>query len=165
MPIREVISGPRTGTGERAPRSGGGSRPPGSWFPTPRDLAPRPRFWAHSRVRSPVLGSLQGHVPGPLPGSGASSRVGSAVLASMQIFFQGHCRFYFYFRFISQAQAEIFRPIFLASRYHFSKFCQGCESEGRVDSVRARPRLRARLGGSEDSWWAFGEAVCVGASS
>ena len=34
---------------------------------------------AHSRVRSPVLGSLQGHVPGPLPGSGASSRVGSAV--------------------------------------------------------------------------------------
>ena len=75
------------------------------------------------------------------------------------------CRFYFYFRCISQAQAEIFRPIFLASRYHFSKFCQGCESEGRVDSVRARPRLRARLGGSEDSWWAFGEAVCVGASS
>ena len=88
-----------------------------------------------------------------------------APLASMQIFFQGHCRFYFYFRFISQAQAEIFRPIFLASRYHFSKFCQGCESEGRVDSVRARPRLRARLGGSEDAWWAFGEAVCVGASS
>ena len=86
-------------------------------------------------------------------------------LASMQIFFQGHCRFYFYFRFISQAQAEIFRPIFLASRYHFSKFCQGCESDGRVDSVRARPRLRARLGGSEDFWWAFGEAVCVGASS
>ena len=86
-------------------------------------------------------------------------------LASTQIFFQGHCKFYFYFLFISQAQAEIFRPIFLASRYHFSKFCQGCESEGRVDSVRARPRLRARLGGSEDSWWAFGEAFCVGASS
>ena len=40
-----------------------------------------------------------------------------------QIFFQGHCKFYFYFLFISQAQAEIFRPIFLASRYHFSKFC------------------------------------------
>ena len=86
-------------------------------------------------------------------------------LARARIFFQGHCRFYFYFLFIFQAQAEIFRPIFLASRYHFSKFCQGCESEGRVDSVRARPRLRARLGGSEDSWWAFGEAVCVGASS
>ena len=74
-------------------------------------------------------------------------------------------RYNLYFLFIFQAQAEIFRPIFLASRYHFSKFCQGCESEGRVDSVRARPRLRARLGGSEDSWWAFGEAVCVGASS
>ena len=71
------------------------------------------------------------------------------VLGSTQIFFQGHCNFYFYFLFISQAQAEIFRPIFLASRYHFSKFCQGCESEGRVDSVRAHPRLRARLGGSE----------------
>ena len=78
-------------------------------------------------------------------------------LASMQIFSRATANFI--------AQAEIFRPIFLASRYHFSKFCQGCESEGRVDSVRARPRLRARLGGSEDSWWAFGEAVCVGASS
>ena len=32
----------------------------------------------------------------------------------MQIFFQGHCKFYFYFLFISQAQAEIFLPIFLA---------------------------------------------------
>ena len=98
------------------------------------------------------------------PLENALSTVGA--LCSIKIFFfQGHCKLYFYFLFISQAQAEIFRPIFLASRYHFSKFCQGCESEGRVDSVRARPRLRARLGGSEDSWWAFGEAVCVGASS
>ena len=95
----------------------------------------------------------------------AVARTRRGVGSPPQIFFQGHCKFYFYFLFISQALAEIFRPIFLASRYHFSKFCQGCESEGRVDSVRARPRLRARLGGSEDSWWAFGEAVCVGASS
>ena len=98
-------------------------------------------------------------------GPHAAAASAAARLARARIFFQGHCRFYFYFLFIFQAQAEIFRPIFLASRYHFSKFCQGCESEGRVDSVRARPRLRARLGGSEDSWWAFGEAVCVGASS
>ena len=101
----------------------------------------------------------------PSTSGGSGSTIQPQNLASMQIFFQGHYNFYFYFLFISQAQAEIFRPIFLASRYHFSKFCRGCESEGRVDSVRARPRLRARLGGSEDSWWAFGEAVCVGASS
>ena len=29
--------------------------------------------------------------------------------------------------------------------------------------VRAQPRLRARLGGSEDALWVFSEAVCVGA--
>ena len=76
MPIREVILQGNFGATDR---DRGARSPVGRWFPTPRDLAPRPRFWAHSRVRSPVLGSLQGHVPGPLPGSGASSWVGSAV--------------------------------------------------------------------------------------
>ena len=76
-------------------------------------------------------------------------------LASTQIFFQGHCRFYFYFIFIFPWLPLPFFKI-LPRLWPF---------EGRVDCVRAHPRLRARLGGSEDAWWAFGEAVCVGASS
>ena len=81
----------------------------------------------------------------------------------MQIFFQGHCRFYFLFLFISQAQADIFRPISLAPTSIFQNFAKAVTSEGRGGCVRAQPRLRARLRGSEDAWWVFGEAFCVGA--
>ena len=57
MPIQEVISGPGSGTGEPAPRSGAGSRVPGSWLPGPGTWLPTP--WESGPSRR--VASLHGY--------------------------------------------------------------------------------------------------------